>query len=104
MVVLSRKHFLRRHVKSILMYLMIQEGLIYATGSVFMATILTMIIGASANQLFTNFIRFFKYKPTYVPIMVITPIFILLGIILPIVIYRMISKETIVKRLGETTI
>lgn len=84
--------------------MLIHEGLIYAIGSVIMAFILTILIGLSANQLFANFIWFFKYKPTFLPIMSISPIFILLGILLPIYIYRMISKETIVERLRETAL
>ena len=44
---------------------------------------------------------FFTYRFTISPILIVAPIFALLGILVPLAVYRSVAKSTIVERLRE---
>ena len=46
-----------------------------------------------------NLFWFFTYRFTISPILIVAPIFALLGILVPLAVYRSVAKSTIVRRL-----
>ncbi len=45
---------------------------------------------------------FFTYRFTLAPILAVAPVFALLGALVPLAVYRSISKHTVVERLRES--
>ena len=86
-----------KQLKKMLMY----EGLIYALGSVAAALVLSLITGPLVSKALESMFWFFTYHTTFVPVLIIAPIFALLGCIVPPAVYRMAAKQTIVERLRE---
>lgn len=82
--------------------MLVEEGLFYAFSSVGAAALLSAIVNVFVKQGGENIFWFFSYHPTIVPILVFIPIFALLGICVPLILYRFLSKQTIVERLRET--
>jgi len=44
---------------------------------------------------------FFTYRPSVLPLVLVLPVFVLLGIAVPVGMYRLVAKQTIVERLRE---
>ena len=44
---------------------------------------------------------FFTYRFTVLPVLVVTPLFLLLGALVPLAVYRRLARTTIVERLRE---
>ena len=44
---------------------------------------------------------FFTYRLTLTPFLIVAPVFALLGVLVPLAVYRSVSKATIVERLRE---
>lgn len=82
--------------------MLIWEGLYYALIAVLASLFLSLISGPLVSSVLSNMFWFFTYRFTILPILCVAPIFALLGIVLPLVIYRVISKQPIVERLRET--
>lgn len=82
--------------------MLVGEGMMYALSSVVLAIILTMVAGPIASLVLGKMFWFFTYRPTFVPIFIVAPVFALLGCLVPLVIYHTVSKQTIVERLRET--
>ena len=87
-----------KQLKIMLMY----EGLFYALGAVAaalaLAVVLSPLLGAALSSLFW----FITYRFTMTPILAVLPVFALLGVLVPLAVYRTVSKRTIVERLRET--
>lgn len=81
--------------------MLIIEGLLYALGSVFLAFALTVLLRPLASRLLEAMFWFFTYRFTVTPILILTPIFAMLGILTPLAVYHSVSKSTIVERLRE---
>ena len=81
--------------------MLVAEGLLYALGSVALALVLSITIGPLAASVLEKMFWFFTYRPTFIPILIVAPIFALVGLIVPLLVYRSISKQTIVERLRE---
>ncbi len=62
---------------------------------------LSIILNPFIGKTIENMFWFFTYKFTITSILIVMPMFILLGIVLPLVIYKFVSKATIVERLRE---
>ncbi|MDE6624739.1 MAG: ABC transporter permease, partial [Lachnospiraceae bacterium] len=82
--------------------MLITEGLCYAVGSVFVALLIftagSPVVSAGIQEIFP----FMKYHFTIMPIFVILPFFVMIGILVPLVSYRMAVKKSVVERLRET--
>lgn len=50
----------------------------------------------------SNMLWLFTYRFTIMPILLLLPVFVLLGVLVPLIIYRFAAKATIVERLRET--
>lgn len=86
-----------KQLKTMLVY----EGLYYALGVGVLSLGLSIILNPFIGKTIENMFWFFTYKFTITSILIVMPMFILLGIVLPLVIYKFVSKATIVERLRE---
>ena len=80
------------------------EGLLYALGAVGLALVLALAAGPLLADVMEGMFWFFSYHLTLWPILILLPVFALLGIAVPSLVYRSLSRSTIVERLrdGET--
>lgn len=82
--------------------MLVTEGLLYALGSVVLALVFFLAVGPLAALVLGKMFWFFTYKPTFVPILIVAPIFAFVGCVVPLMIHHSISKQTIVERLRES--
>ena len=87
-----------KQLKTMLVY----EGLFYALGTGFLSLLLAFILGPLMGITMSNMFWFFTYRFTVMPILLLLPVFVLLGVLVPLMIYRFAAKATIVERLRET--
>ncbi|MGM0212836.1 ABC transporter permease [Enterococcus sp. AZ109] len=83
--------------------MLIWEGLYYTLGSVLLSSILFLAVDPLLSQSLGKVVWFFTYRLTIWPLAVVAPLFTLLGIVLPLISYRYVSKRSIVERLRQTT-
>ena len=81
--------------------MLVCEGLFYALGAAVISLALTLILGPVAFTAVGSLFWFFTYRLTLVPFLVVIPIFALLGILVPLGVYRSVARHTIVERLRE---
>ena len=62
---------------------------------------MTVCLGPLVGNIVGEIFWFFTYRLTVAPIVVILPIFLVLGALVPLWTYRSVSKRTIVERLRE---
>ena len=86
-----------RQLKTMLM----SEGLLYALGSVVLALVFSIAVGPLAASVLGKMFWFFTYRPSFLPLLTVAPIFALLGMAVPLLVYRVVSRQTIVERLRE---
>lgn len=82
--------------------MLVEEGLLYALGSILLALVLSLILQPLAGNVLSNMFWFFSFHLTLLPILLVTPIFVLFGCIVPMIVYRAVAKQTIVERLRES--
>ena len=87
-----------KQLKTMLVY----EGLFYALGAVAAALILAVVFSPLLGVAMSSLFWFVTYRFTVVPILAVLPAFALLGVLVPLVVYRSVAKRTIVERLRET--
>ena len=86
-----------KQLKTMLVY----EGLLYALGAAGISLVLTLILGPVAFKAVGSMFWFFTYRLTLTPFLIVAPVFALLGVLVPLAVYRSVSKATIVERLRE---
>ena len=86
-----------RQLKAMLVY----EGLFYALGAAVISLILTLALGPVAFTAVGSLFWFFTYRLTLTPFLIVVPVFALLGILVPLAVYRAIARSTIVERLRQ---
>ena len=86
-----------RQLKTMLVY----EGLFYALGAAVISLALTLVLGPVAFTAVGSLFWFFTYRLTLTPFLIVVPVFALLGVLVPLAVYRSVSKSTIVERLRE---
>ena len=87
-----------KQLKTMLVY----EGLFYALGAVAAALILAVVFSPLLGTAMSSLFWFVTYRFTAVPILAVLPIFALLGVLVPLAVYRSVARRTIVERLRET--
>ena len=85
-----------KQLKTMLVY----EGLYYAVSSIILSLALSVMLLPLFSNTAEEIFWFFSYKFTVAPIAAVTPIFVILGIVLPLVTYRYSSSRSIVERLS----
>ena len=64
--------------------------------------VIALIFGPVAFKAVGGMFWFFTYRFTLAPILAVAPVFALLGALVPLAVYRSISKHTVVERLRES--
>ena len=86
-----------RQLKTTLVY----EGLLYALGAVAAALVLTVGLSPLLGKALSSMFWFLTYRFTAVPILLVAPAFALLGVLVPLGVYRSAARRTVVERLRE---
>ncbi|MCM1124480.1 MAG: ABC transporter permease [Eubacterium sp.] len=81
--------------------MLITEGVIFAGSSVLITLVLLTVMGPTIGEVLENMFWFFEYRFHVMPVLLITPLFILLGVGIPITSYRTVMRKSIVERLRE---
>lgn len=79
--------------------MLICEGLIYSLHTIAVSAALSFLTRPALESTVSSMFWFFTYRFTLLPVLCVIPIFIALGIFLPLASYRSIAKQTIVERL-----
>ena len=81
--------------------MLVCEGLFYALGAAVISLALTLILGPVAFTAVGSLFWFFTYRLTLSPFLIVVPVFALLGVLVPLAVYRAIARSTIVERLRQ---
>lgn len=85
-------------LKSMLIY----EGLLYSLGSILIALILSAVINPFIGKMLENMFWFFRPHFTILPVVIVIPVFLLFGWLIPTILYGQTAKHSVVERLRET--
>lgn len=80
--------------------MLITEGLYYTAGSMLAAAVLTAVLIPIISSADAGVLSMFRFRLSPIPFLITVPLFILLGILLPLLTYRACSKQTVVERLS----
>lgn len=86
-----------RQLKAMLVW----EGLFQTLGSVLFSTGLCIITAPILKVALEAMFWFFSYQFTITPVLVVIPVFAILGIMLPLIAYHIVAQRSIVDRLRE---
>jgi len=81
--------------------MLITEGMVFAGSSIVITLILTIVMGPLASSVLEGMFWFFSYHLTVTPILLVAPVFLLLGAVIPLVSYHYVMKRSVVERLRE---
>lgn len=81
--------------------MLILEGQYYELGAVAAAFLLTLVSAPLVSRVMNGMVWFFTYHFTVMPIIIVAPVFALLGAAIPLVAYRLLAKRTVVERLRD---
>ena len=79
------------------------EGLYYALLAMAVSTVLSITLGPLIGAGCANVFWFFVYKFSVLPLAMLLPVFILLGLAIPLVTYRGTARQSIVERCARTS-
>lgn len=81
--------------------MLIIEGMIYTVGSGFVALILSLLFVPAVNGIANGIFWFYSDNFSITPVMLMLPVMALLGILVPLMSYKGLSKASIVERIRE---
>jgi putative ABC transport system permease protein len=81
--------------------MLVIEGLFYGGNTIVISLFINILVGFLLIRQLESLLWFFQYHFTVIPILGVLPIFILLGIIIPLSAYKAAGKQSIVERLRE---
>jgi putative ABC transport system permease protein len=81
--------------------MLVYEGLFYGVASICISFGLSILVGELSVKSMENILWFFSYRYNFLPIAILTPVFISLGIAIPLICYKMSTRKSIVERLRE---
>lgn len=87
----------RRQLKTMLVW----EGLLYTLGSGLVSGLLSAAVNPLVGRFLENAYWFYSYRYTIAPVLLLVPMFALLGYVIPAIMYRHAAKQSIVERLRE---
>ena len=88
----------RRQLKRMLVY----EGLLYTFAAVVISLILVVASEPFMGKMIEKMFWFFRFQYTIGPVVLAALIFTVIGAGVPLVVYCVVGKQTIVERLRET--
>ncbi len=80
--------------------MIVYEGLYYTMLSAALSLVLSAALEPLVGSLCSAF-WFFTYRSTVLPVLTVIPLFLILGILIPLLVYRSVNRRTIVERLRE---
>ena len=83
--------------------MLVREGLLYTLGAGVISLLLSAAVNPLAGRLLENGYWFYTYRYTVWPVLLILPVFALLGDWIPAVVYRQVARHSIVERLRDIT-
>jgi putative ABC transport system permease protein len=83
--------------------MLVQEGIFYAVGSSVVSLLLSLVLHPLAGHLLENMFWFFSYHFSLWPVVCTVPVFILLGWLIPTLLYGQTAKHSVVEELRENT-
>lgn len=86
-----------KQLKTMLMW----EGIYYALAAIVVSLVISLVTGPLVSVALSDMFWFFTYRFTIGPVACIAPIFILLGIVLPMIMYHSVAKHSVVERLRQ---
>ncbi len=86
-----------KQLKTMLVY----EGLYYTLLALALSLALSLTLGPLAGNAVSGLFWFFSYRFTILPVALVLPVFLILGAVVPLLVYRVIARSTIVERLRE---
>lgn len=81
--------------------MLVCEGLYYTILALTLSLALSLVLGPLAGNALSRLFWFFTYRFTVLPVALTLPVFLLLGVAVPLTVYRSIARSTIVERLRE---
>lgn len=81
--------------------MLVVEGLLYTLGAVALAAVLVLALSPLAGEAVSGLFFWFSYRPTYWPLLVATPVFALVGTVIPLIAVRRMQRHSVVDRLRE---
>lgn len=81
--------------------MLIWEGELYAMLAAALSLALCLASGPLMQNTVGSVLWFFTYRFTITPVLIMLPVFVLLGAVLPLICYRAIQKKSVVERLRE---
>ncbi len=81
--------------------MLITEGMVFAGSSIVITLILTVVMGPLASDVLEGMFWFFSYHFTVTPIIVVAPVFLVIGAVIPLCSYHFVAKRSVVERLRE---
>lgn len=82
--------------------MLIYEGLFYAMASVAAAFVLSLVLDPLAGKMLGSMFWFFDYQFTILPVLLTIPMFLLLGWLIPTVLYGQAAKQSVIEQLRDT--
>ena len=86
-----------RQLKKMLVY----EGIWYAVLTILLSFVLCGILSIFMGDVMSGMFWFFRYRFTMTPIAIVTPVFLIIGMVIPYVVYYFFHEESIVEQLRE---
>ncbi|MDE7341881.1 MAG: ABC transporter permease [Lachnospiraceae bacterium] len=83
--------------------MLILEGELLTLGSVCFSLLLTVATAPLTADALSSMLWFFSYHFTVMPLLLVAPVFALLGVLVPLISYRHAAGKSIVERLREGT-
>lgn len=80
--------------------MLVSEGLAYTLGAAAIAVAATLLT-IPFSSVVENIFWFCEYRFSPLPVLIVLPVLILIGFVLPLIIYRITAKKSIVERLRE---
>lgn len=82
--------------------MLIWEGVYYTLGAVAVTLFFSVASGPLLSDVLSSIFWFYTYRFTALPTLIVAPIFALLGVVIPLMVYRSVSKHPVVERLRGT--
>jgi putative ABC transport system permease protein len=82
-----------------LIRMLVLEGVFFVLLAIGLSLILSILSGPLLNKAMSSMFWFFTYRFSLLPVAVVTPVFLVLGLVLPLIAYHFTARKTIVERL-----
>lgn len=77
------------------------EGVCYALAALATSLVLTLASGPVLGDALTGMVWFFTYQFSILPVVLVAPVFLAFGVTLPLGLYRLLRRQSIVERLRQ---